>query len=55
MDPFHMSGESKTNIKLHLKLSAKCHRGKLSGISSYIKQYDSDTWSLERSLTTSIH
>ena len=48
MDPFHMSGETKTNIKLHLKLSAKnAIEESYPGISSYIKQYDSDTWSLE--------
>lgn len=48
MDPFHMSGETKTDIKLHLKLSAKnAIEESYPGISSCIKQYDSDTWTLE--------
>lgn len=48
IDPFHMSGDTKINVKLQLKLHAKnaieeCY----PGITQYIKQQNSDTWMLE--------
>ncbi len=48
MDPFHMTGEKKINVKLRLKLQAKnAIEEYYPGISQYIRQYNSDTWTLD--------
>jgi len=48
IDPFHMSGATKTTVKLRLKLQAKnAIEEYYPGISQHIKQYNSDTWTLD--------
>lgn len=48
IDPFHMSGDTKINVKLRLKLRAKnAIEESYPGIFQYIKQYNSDTWTLD--------
>lgn len=48
IDPFHMSGDKKNNVKLRLKLQAKNDIEEYyPGISQYIRQYNSDTWTLD--------
>lgn len=47
IDPFHMSGETKINVSLRLKLPAKnAIEEYYPGISQYIKQAGSNTWTL---------
>ena len=48
IDPFHMSGETRTVVKLRLKLQAKnAIEEYYPGISQYIRQYDKNTWTLD--------
>lgn len=48
IDSFHMSGETKINVKLRLKLQAKnAMEEQYPKTSPSIKQYDRDTWTLE--------
>lgn len=48
IDPFHMSGEKKIDVRLRLKLQAMTAlKEYYPGISRYIRQDGSDTWMLE--------
>lgn len=48
IDPFHMSGEKKIDVRLRLKLQAvTALKEYYPGISRYIRQDGSDTWMLE--------
>lgn len=48
IDPFHMSGDTKILVKLRLKLQAKnAIEEYYPETSQYIKQYNSDTWTLD--------
>ncbi len=48
VDPFHMTGYAKINVKLRLKVQAKnAIEEYYPGISQYISPYNSDTWTLD--------
>lgn len=48
LDPFHMTGTAKINVKLRLKVQAKnAIEEYYPGISQYISPYNSDTWTLD--------
>ena len=48
LDPFHMSGDTKIDVKLRLKLQAKnAIEESYPGVAQYIKQFNSDTWELK--------